>query len=236
MPSILVCVLTGMERTGWISPSLCSSLLRLQRDPRFNITVEMVTDHRPVEYARNTCVWKARAGGNDYLVQIDNDMVLPSNFADILDEVVRTNKAVVSLSSGVLLPEGPQIIPGDNGQKDGRFQETRCAGGGVLIISADVWRVIERGPWFRWVTNDDEVLSRKLGEDYYFCELVQAHGLKVWTHERLAGHLKTADATRLVMQATGPARELEQLRLNIEAEAARRAVQMVKEWKETQCR
>ena len=29
---------------------------------------------------------------------------------------------------------------------------------------------------------------------------IQAHGFKVWTHQRLAGHLKTTDATADVMQ------------------------------------
>ena len=57
-----------------------------------------------------------------------------------------------------------------------------------------------RGPWFRWLVNEDEVLSRKLGEDFYFCQLVQEHGLTVWTHERVAGHLKTVNASNWVLR------------------------------------
>lgn len=235
-PRILVCGLTGTERTTWINPSLCSSLLRLQRDPRFDITVEMVIDQRPVEYARNTCVVKARAMRVSACLQIDNDNLLPADFGDILDDALSTGKAVVTLGYGALLPTGPRMLSDDNGPRDGNFRETGLGGGGVLIINSEVWRVIPRGPWFRSLPNDDEVMSCKSSEDYQFCELVQAHGLKVWTHEQLAGHLKTTDATRLVMQATGPARELEQLKLSIDAVAARRAAQMVKEWKETQCR
>jgi hypothetical protein len=199
-PQILCCILCGPERTDWINPSLCYALLKLQRDSRFDLTVEMTYNKRPVEHARNQCVVNARARGVDYLVQIDNDMVLPFDFGSILHEAILTGKAVVALAYGALLPEGPQIIPGDNGPRDGEFKETGCAGGGVLIISSEVWRVIPRGPWFQWLTNSDECLSRKLSEDYYFCELVREHGLKVWTHQRHAGHLKSSDATWLIGQ------------------------------------
>jgi hypothetical protein len=201
-PKVSVFVLCSTERTGWVNPALCLSLLNLREDPRLNISVEMVTDRKPVEHARNLCIVGARTMGADVCVQIDNDMTLPSNLADIVLDAWSTGKAVVSLPYAILPPEGPQMIPGDNSTPDGRFRQTGCAGGGVLILNSEVWRVIPRGPWFRWLVNDDEVLSRKLGEDYYFCQLVQEHGLTVWTHERVAGHLKTANATGWVLRLT----------------------------------
>jgi len=197
---IVVCVLCSTERGGWINPSLFRSLLQLQQDARFEFEFEMVCDVAPVATARNTAIVRARAHGADVCVMLDNDMVLPANFADILHDAVTTQKDVVSLGAGVWLEEGPRIIPGDNGPQDGQFRQTGCAGGGVLIISSKVWHVIERGPWFRWLTNDDEVGSRRLGEDYYFCELVHAHGMTVWTHQRVAGHLKTSDATHYILR------------------------------------
>jgi hypothetical protein len=169
--------------------------LRLQQDPRFDIVIEMVKDRRPVEHARNLCIVTARAFNADVCIQVDNDMTLPGDFADIVYEALAFGKHVVSLPSGCLLPEGPAMIPGDNGPADGQFRECGRGGSGVLVIGAEVWRKIPRGPWFRWVTNDDEVLSRALSEDYYFCQLVQEHGLTVWTHQHVAGHLKTTDAT-----------------------------------------
>lgn len=199
-PKILIACLCGTERTGWINPSLCLALLSLQRDPRFDITVEMVRDRTPVEHARNLAIVSARTRRADVCVQIDNDNVPPADFADILDEAISTGKHVVTLPYGILPYDSPQMIPGDNGKIEGRFRQTGVGGGGVLIINAEVWRVIPRGPWFRWLFNDDEVLSRKLGEDYYFCELMQAHGLTVCTHQRVAGHLKTANATQWVLR------------------------------------
>jgi hypothetical protein len=187
--------LCSTERGGWVNPQLCAALLSLQRDPRFHITVEMVQDVRPVEHARNVCIVSARASGADVCVQIDNDNIPPANFADILGDAASTGKAVVALPYAVMFDGVPGMIPADNGLKDGQFRQTGCAGAGVLIINAEVWRVIPRGPWFRWLTNDDETGSRRLGEDYFFCELVRQHGLTAWTHQRVAGHLKTTDIT-----------------------------------------
>lgn len=199
-PRILLFVLCSAERSGWISPYLCQSLLVLRQDPRFDLTVSMVVDQRPLYHARNLCIVAARAREAHLACMIDNDMTLPSNFADILLEAFTTSKAVVSLACGILHPEGSQIIPSDNGQADGDFRETGCVGGGVLIISSEVWRAIPRGPWFRWDSNEDEVLSTRLSEDFYFVELVLSHGLKVWTHKCVAGHLKTSNATRWILE------------------------------------
>ncbi|HLJ86373.1 MAG TPA: hypothetical protein VKZ53_06090 [Candidatus Angelobacter sp.] len=207
-PKVSIFVLCSLERTGWVNPALCHALLYLGHDPRLDVSVEMIVDRRPVEHARNVCVCNARERGADLCIQIDNDMTLPANFADIVLEANRTRKAVVSLPAGIMPSGVPQIVPGDNGPKDGQFRETRYAGGGVLIISSEVWRVIPRGPWFRWVANDDEALSGKLGEDCYFCELVQKHGLTVWTHQSVAGHLKSADATHWILHLKRMERQL----------------------------
>jgi hypothetical protein len=199
-PKVLVCVLTGLERHDWLSPWLCESLLELQRDTRFDLTVKMANHPFRVEHARNMGVSDAREMNADALLMIDNDNAPPAKFGDILHDALTTGKHVVMLSYGVWLhgADRPEIIPEDNGPRDGNFRVTGCAGAGVTILSSEVWRVIPRGPWFKYLTNDDEMQTQQLGEDYYFCEFVQSHGIKVWTHQRLAGHLKTADATRVV--------------------------------------
>jgi hypothetical protein len=198
-PKILVCVIVQSERYGWVNPDLCGALLRLQLDTRFDLSFKMAKHPFRVEHARNMCMLDARSRGVNLLVQIDNDNTLPPNFGDILHETISTRKAVVVLGYGIPFPAhegGPQIIPNDYGMLEGNFRVAGGGGGGVMLISSEVWKVIPRGPWFRWLTNEDEVESRRLGEDYYFAELVAKHGLRVWTHEHaLAGHWKTMNVT-----------------------------------------
>lgn len=193
-PKILVCVLTSTERDGWVNPSLCELLLALQGDSRFDLTVQMVTDKRPFHYARNLCIRRAQLERADYCVQIDNDIVPPANFADILHAAIVTGKAVVGLEYAVRFDSGWKRIPGLNGPRDGQFRAPGNLGGGALIIKRDVWEKI-RGPWFLWVAENDELAECKLSEDSFFCELAMRHGFTVWTHDSAAGHLKCVDVT-----------------------------------------
>jgi hypothetical protein len=196
-PKVLLCVLCGRERETWINPALFRALLHLQ-DERFDVTVDLAYDLKPHEFARNHCVMNAKARGYDYLCMVDNDMVLPGNFGHILHEAIASGKAVVGLKAGAFCWTGNDLRMlscHDNGQVDGNFRRTGVVGGGCLIISSQVWKTIPKGPWFRWVVNDDEWCSTKTSEDLFFCELVQEHGLEVWTHKTAAGHLKTIDLT-----------------------------------------
>lgn len=198
-PRFLMVVLSGFyNRDRWINPQLFERLIALTYDARMAVHVETTNCDR-YEVARNTCVRAARDRGAEFLVMVDNDMVPPLGFSDVLLKVAASGKPVVGLSSarvndgdGSVSP----LAPHDNGEKDGGFQRTAYVGGGVMILSSEVWRVIPQGPWFRWITNDDELQSRKLSEDYAFCQLAQEHGLSVWSHQSKAGHLKTVDIVR----------------------------------------
>lgn len=196
-PKVALFVLCSRERTGWINPRLVRSLMQLAAEPSLDFRIEMVMDRRPVEHARNVCIVDARERGADMCVQIDNDMTIPHDFTDIIHDALATNKHVVALRYGVLYDDGPKIIPLSKQAPAGRFRDAASpTGGGVLLISSEVWRVISQGPWFRWISNNDETLSFHTGEDFYFCNYVQACGLDLWTHDCEAGHLKTSDITR----------------------------------------
>ena len=210
-PKILVSVLCGRERTHWINPKLFDHLMTMHWNDCFNLLFLSAYDFGSYAEARNRCMVRARDGGSDYLVMIDNDMTLPGYFDDLLYQTAKTGKSVVALTAGVLCGRNRQpheesvrllthdvLNPDFEGEIDGDFQETKYAGTGVMIVSSEVWRAIPRGPWFKTVLNDNEVLSPKLGEDYYFCELVRQRGMKVWLHKRaFAGHLKTTNVTEI---------------------------------------
>jgi hypothetical protein len=208
-PKILVCVICRNERDGWINPTLCTSLLEMQRAMSMeaswcDLTVKMANHGWRVEYARNKCMVDARAMGADFLVQIDNDMVLPPGFSDILHDAHTSLASVVCLAYGHYWgsPLAHRIIPDDYGElcSNRNFRATGSGCGGVMIIASHIWQYIP-GPWFRSLSNDDEVQSRKLDEDLYFTELVARSGFPVVTHEyELAGHLKTTNVTKTAFE------------------------------------
>jgi hypothetical protein len=100
-PHVLITVLCGIERQNWINPQLCTQLINMNRDSRFTVETEWMVDARPIYYARNVCVSQARAQQADWNIQIDNDMMLPFNPLDILQEAT-ARQDIISLSAGVI--------------------------------------------------------------------------------------------------------------------------------------
>ena len=212
---IIISVLCGPERERWINPRLFDSLIALQWDSRFSILISNTYGFNRYEVARNRALQMARDNNPDALVQIDNDMVLPTQFGDVLSDAIASEKDVVGFPSARALLHGGHVTPEsrifarcvealsppERQGNCGEFVRARHVGTGVLIIRAEVWRRIPRGPWFKWLAADDELLSPRVAEDYYFCELAEKHGLSVWSHRSVAGHLKTIDITNVVSEA-----------------------------------
>lgn len=202
-PHVLITVLVGTERQGWVNPALALSLITMSHDPRFALDIQLVCAS-PVDHARNLCISKARTADADWLISIDNDVVPHCSPLDILSEAT-AEQEIISLSYGVSMDGGNSYRlathhTGD-GTFTGNFLPVSNIGAGVLMLRSAVWTKIPRGPWFRWVTGQDELLSPEggCGEDVFFCRLAQVEGFKLWTHKRLAGHLKTADLTGIAM-------------------------------------
>jgi hypothetical protein len=201
-PNVLIAVMCGFERGGWLNPTLVTSLVAMSRDSRFDVEIELALGLSPVDYARNTCVVAARAKQVDWLLMVDNDQVLPQgNPLDILAEA-GPQVDVIGLSTGISKDAGrsfhlnADFIPGIS---EGSFMGVSKVGSGVLILRNTVWTRLTKGPWFRTLQNDDELLSPKLSEDLFFCDLARASGLKLWTHRKGCGHLKTADITQFAV-------------------------------------
>jgi len=213
-PKVLVCVLTGIERHNWISPDLSLNLFQMFRDPRFDVSYFPVRDCRPWEGARNMTICAARQMNADVLLSIDNDNWFPGpdgkpgNPLDII-AAAGPNQDVIGLSYGVGAEGSKYSLfpPSRGGAGASPFREVPEVAGGLLFVRNTVWQKIPRGPWFRWVHADNELLSPdkgSLGEDVYFCRLARQHGLKVWTHQRTAAHYRTTDITRLAEKVSEP--------------------------------
>jgi hypothetical protein len=173
----------------------------MTHDPRFNVEIELALGLSPVDYARNTAVVAARTKQVNWLVLVDNDQMLPQNALDIIAEAT-PQVDVIGLSTGISQDAGRtfrlnvDFIPG---MTHGNFMGVSKVGGGVLMLRNTCWTRIPKGPWFKTVQANDELHSITQGEDFFFCDLARASDLKIWTHRRGCGHLKTCDITRFAV-------------------------------------
>ncbi len=208
-PKILVCVLTGLERHGWVNPWLTQNLLTMSHDSRFDVQIELVIGKHPVDYARNCCVVMARERKADYLLMVDNDQHFEISPLDTLSTGI--GKDVIGLPSmqgynpDAVLTGADPLLPNfrtlDRSESDGEFFTVEKIGTGAMFIRRTVWETIP-GPWFKWCYDESGELHAVAGgdspgEDFYFCELARSKGFKVWAHRRLIMHWKTAEVSRL---------------------------------------
>ena len=214
-PSVLVCVLCGPERHQWINPRLSTALVQMSHDSRFRVMLDWIFDAHPVDYARNLCVDKARSFKSNWLLMLDNDNLPTGNPLDMIATAPAGAEIIGSNYGFVVEPERRSassssyaLINNGGTEANGDFLEVPFGGfvgGGQLAIRSSVWEKL-KAPWFKWVNGDDELLSPKNGhgEDVYFCRYAQAHGITVWTHKRLIGHMKNVDVTALAMNQSSP--------------------------------
>jgi|SRR5579872_2766221 len=206
-PKVLIAVLTGAERSNWVNPDLTLTLVRMVKDPRFDVNYFPVRDARPWETARNITIVAARQINADWLISFDNDNFVPEP-ANPLDIIATAGKEhhIVGLTYGVPTDNHSyRLFPGEPRANSGPFKEADFVGCGVLMVRNTVWQRVPNGPWFRWQhadNADNEVLSPDkgaVGEDVYFCRLARQHGLKIWTHAQLAAHYRTVEVTSLAL-------------------------------------
>lgn len=212
MTKVLVCPLSGSERTHWINPYLVLNLLRMAGARDFEVDVSPMTDVWPVEYARNHAIALARDKHRaDWLLLLDNDQFSKADPLNALRDPHVSGKYVIGLPSFQMAPleqqaKGVRFIPNARGSLavDGPFAEVARVATGGMFIHRTIWESL-KGPWFRYVLNDDEQGTVKTPEDYFFCDRVREHHFKVWIHQQALGHLKTCDIVslqRLMQQST----------------------------------
>lgn len=199
-PRVLICVLTGAERHQWVNPRLSMTLVNMTHDPRFQVQLDWV-DAKPVAHARNLCMSKARSLKSDWVVMVDND-IAPVDPLTVLAQAQEHSLDIVGLTAGVSIDGKLRFATALNDQREGNFLGVDLIGAGCLMVRSSVWSKIRKGPWFKWESGDDELLSAEggHGEDVHFCNLARAAGFRLWTHTQLAGHLHTVDLTTLIHQ------------------------------------
>ena len=163
--------------------------------------------------ARNRIAQKALDKNMDYVLMVDNDVVLPrSVLLDMLDDpkdvclgyyahrdddnIYRGRVSVCRLKDpdGNLYfnyPLESEYLAEEIGRlKDSGTHKLWIHGGGMgcALIRTDVFRKIPY-PWYDWVNYADDHRGT-LSEDLYFCEQCRKAGILVWTDTRVGcGHM-----------------------------------------------
>lgn len=163
--------------------------------------------------ARNRIAQIAMDKDVDYVLMVDNDVVIPSDvLVNMLDDPVdvclgfyahRDNDNIYRGRTSVCKlydPSGELYFnyPLDSEYTAKELEELRAGGKkkiqihgggmGCAFIKTDVFRRLDY-PWYDWVNYDDDNRGM-LSEDLYFCEQCKMYGISVYTDTRTgSGHM-----------------------------------------------
>lgn len=163
--------------------------------------------------ARNNIAQKALDLGVDYVLMVDNDVVLPKdaliNLTDDLKDVCLgfyAHRDKDNSYSGrtcicrLYQPDGQKYFnyPLESEYTAGELKDLHDSGNnkiqihgggmGCAFIKADLFRRLKY-PWYDWV-NYKDANRGMLSEDLYFCELCRMSGIPLYTDTRVGcGHI-----------------------------------------------
>lgn len=163
--------------------------------------------------ARNRIAQKTLDGGYDYVLMVDNDVVLPADVLKSLTDDIRdvclgyyAHRDTDNIYRGrvsvckLYQPNGIRYFnyPLESEYSAEELQDLReggtykiqIHGGGMgcAFIKADIFRRLKY-PWYDWVNYKDDNRGM-LSEDLYFCELCRQDGIPVFTDSRAeCGHM-----------------------------------------------
>lgn len=189
----------GTERHAWFNPALVMRLLQFSQQHKRPFVVSFVLDQSPIDYARNLCVQQFLTTGADWLVMIDNDIIPPENFLNVLDDAELAMYKVINLPMPIYRSNGQAIwnVRGEETQTPERKWMYKTAGGGILIVHRSVFAKIPE-PWFE-VEIDAQTRKWKVGEDMKFSLKAQEHGFKTMVQGQYRlGHLHTVNLLNLM--------------------------------------
>lgn len=186
-PSVLVTV----PNTHWIHRHVVVTLLKLQLDRRYSLTID-VPANKPLENNQHHIVQQLLDGKWDFWLSIDADNPPRNNPLDLVD----LDLDVVGLPTPIwhytAKPGERPIywnaydwdeVAGayrEHIVRDG-LQQVDAVGGGCMLIHRRVFEhpSLQHGAFLRTFNQNGTV---EFGNDMAFCQRVQKAGFKVWCH------------------------------------------------------
>jgi len=153
-----------------------------------DLRVNIKTNCSNIATARNEMVREAIDGGFTHLLFLDDDMTFPFNMLDHLCKydapVVAANccqkKAEITFTSIGL--DGKRL---DSRGKTG-YEQVRRTGCAVMLIDLSIFESLPE-PWFNFEWSADA--KRLIGEDYYFCRLLNRNNVPILVDHDVSQHI-----------------------------------------------
>lgn len=184
---------------GTIRVELAQLLMYWQAKSDYEIYLAF-PNGKPIESNRNQIVLDFMKTDCEWLVQLDDDVVPPQNYLDLLIY----NKDIISGVCYAYRQEAIVPLILKKNKKDGLWIDKDCnpreglievdsMGTGSIIVNRRVFenKKMSKHP-FQSVWNKDG--TRKKGQDLYFCEKAKKEGFKIWCHLGYkSSHIVTVD-------------------------------------------
>jgi hypothetical protein len=194
MTGVMISVLCGAERDGWIHPGLAGSLMAtIQHSQKLvrPLGVDFIFNVKPISHARNAAVAKFLQSQCEWLVQIDNDQYPRFSILDLIKAAEADGKFIVAAPTPIFKSLGAWNAADDTDNwyrqlPTGWFQPHLIGAGFLATHRAALAKLNQ--PFFQ-----------EPHEDFYFCKKVQAAGLKVWADSRfVCSHFHNVDLLDLM--------------------------------------
>ena len=192
-------IMIGIPGFAGVVPEAQESLARLifrcGRDlPQYDFALEMVVKREQFR-ARNQLVDAAIASDCEYLLMLDDDMIVPP---DLIERLLAHDKDVTGAlyyqRGGAFHPVIMQTLKHDTGEMTARFlepfdpvitnpglHEVDVIGGGCMLFRVDIFRKLTP-PYFWW--------EDTLGTDIAICTRLKDAGVQIWVDTSLElGHM-----------------------------------------------
>lgn len=200
-------ILIAVPTFETIFPDTFKSIYDLEAPEDCELIFEYIRGY-DVATARNAIVTAAQVLNVDYILMVDNDVIVPSNVLKLfLDEPVDVclgaypHRDTDNIYRGrtcickLLDPNGHRyfnypleseyeakelLIFEESGEKK---IQVHGGGMGCAFIKASIFKELDY-PWYDWVNYADENRGM-LSEDLYFCEKCKRYGIEVYTDVRV---------------------------------------------------
>lgn len=194
-------ILLSIPNEGTIRSELAIKLPRWLSEIRHHEVTFESSNLRPVESNRNSIVQRFLKSDNDYLLQIDSDVVPPLNplfLVDLKLDIVSAPCWIYQhapILNVYKFDETRDFLRPLDASKNSGLVEIDATGTGIILTSRKVLETIKM-PFAR---KYDENGIEALGQDLYFCEKAREAGFKLYTHfSYISKHYKTIDIGQLV--------------------------------------